>query len=41
MLELLAKDRDLMRLNSKAMANKYEWLNIAVQFKKIFGEISL
>ena len=41
MLELLTKDRELMRFNTKAMANKYEWQNIALQFKKLFEEMSL
>ncbi|MEI6336268.1 MAG: glycosyltransferase [Methylococcaceae bacterium] len=35
-LELLEKDRELMRINSKALANKYEWKNIAIQFKNLF-----
>lgn len=40
-LELLDKDRELMRVNSKAFAKKYDWKNIAVQFKELFEEIKL
>ncbi|MDP1614643.1 MAG: hypothetical protein Q8L68_02490 [Methylococcales bacterium] len=39
MLELLEKDRELMRVNSKEFAKKYDWKNIALQFKKVFEEM--
>ena len=38
-LELLIQDRELMRINTKAMANNYEWQNIAIKFKETFEEI--
>jgi len=40
MLEILKKDRKVMRENSIKLAKKYDWSNIADQFKKIFEEIS-
>ena len=39
MLKLLIQDRELMRINTKAMANNYEWQNIAIKFKETFEEI--
>jgi glycosyltransferase involved in cell wall biosynthesis len=41
MLELLSQDRELMRINAKAMSNNYEWKTIALQFKNLFEEITL
>ena len=41
MLEMLEKDRKQMRINSKALAKKYDWKNIAVQFKELFEKIRL
>jgi len=38
-IEMLEKDRDLMRINSKKLAKKYDWKNIAVQFKEVFEEM--
>lgn len=38
-LELLNKDRELMRMNSKTFAKKYDWKNIALQFNHVFKEI--
>jgi glycosyltransferase involved in cell wall biosynthesis len=35
-LEMLEKDREKMRVNAKALAKKYDWKNIAVQFKEVF-----
>lgn len=35
-VEMLGKDRELMRENSKKLAKKYDWKNIAVQFKEVF-----
>ena len=34
--EMLQKDRDKMRKNSREMAKKYDWINIAIQFKEVF-----
>lgn len=39
MLEMLEKDRKLMRENSKKVAKKYDWKNIAFQFKKVFEKM--
>jgi glycosyltransferase involved in cell wall biosynthesis len=39
MLELLGKDRELIRVNSKEFAKKYDWKNIAAQFKELFAEM--
>ena len=36
MLAMLEKDRELMRMNSKQLAKKYDWKNIALQFKDVF-----
>ncbi len=41
MLEILKKDRKQMRINSQALAEKYDWKNIAIQFKQLFEEIPL
>jgi glycosyltransferase involved in cell wall biosynthesis len=38
-LEMLEKDRNQMQINSKALAQKYDWKNIATQFKELFEEI--
>lgn len=35
-IDMLKKDRDLMRENSKKFAKQYDWKNIAVQFKEVF-----
>ncbi len=35
-LEMLKEDREEMRVNAKALAKKYDWKNIALQFKEIF-----
>lgn len=35
-LEILGKDRELMRVNSKELAKKYDWKNIAIKFKEVF-----
>lgn len=39
MMEMLNKDRETMRLNAKKHAQKYDWKNIAVQFKDLFGKM--
>ncbi|PMG74952.1 hypothetical protein BCU83_18000 [Vibrio breoganii] len=36
MLEMLSRDRETMRLNAKKLAEKYDWKNIAIQFKTLF-----
>ena len=40
MLEVLKQDRETTRTNSKEYAYKYEWGNIANQFKQVFDEIT-
>ncbi len=39
MIEVLGKDREQMRINSKRLAKKYDWRNISMQFKKIYEEM--
>lgn len=39
MIEMLGKDREKMRINAKALAKKYDWKNIAIQFKEVFEEM--
>jgi len=39
MIEMIGKDREKMRINSKDLAKKYDWKNIAVQFKKVFEKM--
>lgn len=36
---ILDKDRELIRMNSKKLAEKYDWKNIAIKFKEIFEKI--
>ena len=36
MIEILERDREQMRVNSKALAKKYDWKNIAFLFQKVF-----
>ncbi|MBD3797013.1 MAG: glycosyltransferase [Campylobacterales bacterium] len=36
MVEMLGKDREQMRMNAKKLAKKYDWKNIALQFKEVF-----
>ena len=38
-LEILQKDRDQMRINSRKLAKKYDWKNIALQFKEVFEQM--
>jgi len=38
-LEMLKKDREQMRINSKKHAKNYNWENIAVQFKNVFEKM--
>ena len=39
MLDMLEKDREIMRVNSKALAKKYDWRNIALQFRDLFQKM--
>lgn len=39
MLEMLKKDRKTMRVNAQRHALKYDWKNIAVQFKNIYESL--
>ncbi|MCK5537624.1 MAG: glycosyltransferase [Bacteroidales bacterium] len=39
MVVMLEKDRELMRINSKLLAKKYDWENIALQFKEVFEQM--
>jgi glycosyltransferase involved in cell wall biosynthesis len=36
MLEMLEKEREQMRVNAKKLAKKYDWKNIALQFREVF-----
>lgn len=38
-LEMLQKDRETMKKNSRKLAQKYDWKNIALQFKKVFEKM--
>ncbi len=38
-VEMLGKDREVMRVNSKKLAEKYDWKHIALQFKKVFNRM--
>lgn len=40
MIEMLQKDRRIMRINSKKYAEKYDWKNIAIQFKQVFERMT-
>jgi hypothetical protein len=39
MNEILIKNREEMRINSKILAYKYDWKNVALSFKNLFEEI--
>ncbi len=39
MVEMLGKDRELMRMNAKKLAEKYDWKNIALKFKGVFEKM--
>ncbi len=39
-LEMFEKDREQMRKNSKQLAKKYDWKNIALQFKEVFEKMT-
>ena len=39
MLEMLKKDGEVMRMNATALAKKYDWKNIAFQFKEVFEKM--
>ncbi len=38
-MDMLKKDRELMRANAKRLSEKYDWKNIAVQFKEVFKKM--
>jgi glycosyltransferase involved in cell wall biosynthesis len=38
-LEMLTKDKEKMQVNSRKLAQKYDWKNIALQFKEVFEDI--
>lgn len=40
MIQLLNKDREVMRVNAKRLAQKYDWKSIAVQFMDLFGKMA-
>lgn len=37
---ILSKDREIMRINSKKLASKFDWKSIAQDFKSLFEDIS-
>ena len=39
MVEMLEKDREQMRMNAKKLAKKYDWKNVALQFKEVFEKM--
>lgn len=39
MIEILCRDRKEMRVNSKSLAEKYDWKNIALQFKELYEKM--
>jgi len=39
MIAMLKEDRDLMRKNAKLFARKYDWKNVAQQFRKVFEKM--
>jgi glycosyltransferase involved in cell wall biosynthesis len=39
MVEILGRDREQMRGNAKRLAQKYDWKNIALEFKKLFEKM--
>lgn len=38
-MDMLKKDRELMHVNAKRLAEKYDWKNIALQFKEVFEKM--
>ena len=38
-LKMLEEEREIMRVNAKKLATKYDWENIALQFKKMFDDM--
>lgn len=40
MIQMLNKDREVMRVNAKRLAQKYDWKSIAVQFMDLFGKMA-
>lgn len=39
MVEMLEKNREQMYINAKELAKKYDWQNIAIQFKNLFEQM--
>ncbi|WP_421716484.1 glycosyltransferase [Arcobacter arenosus] len=39
MNEVLSYDRETMKINSKNLAHKYDWKNIAIEFKNLYEKI--
>ena len=39
MMEMLNMDRDLMRINAQSHAKKYDWKNIATEFRNLFDRL--
>jgi len=39
MTEMLERDRETMRVNAKELAKKYDWKNIALEFKNLYGSL--
>jgi glycosyltransferase involved in cell wall biosynthesis len=39
MNEILNKNRETMRLNSRNLASKYDWKNIAQEFKNLYESV--
>ena len=38
-LEMLKEDREEMRVNARALAQKYDWKNIGLQFREVFEKM--
>ncbi|WP_339386217.1 glycosyltransferase [Vibrio caribbeanicus] len=38
-LEILSYDREIMRNNSKKHAEKYDWINVGVQFRSVYKKL--
>ncbi len=39
MISILKEDREKMKINAKKLAQRYDWKNIAVEFKELFKEM--
>ena len=38
--EILERDREIMKINSKILALKYNWTNVAKEFKNLFENMT-